>query len=1251
MNRLSRSYLTPLTLALTLLASVVFGNQPANAQIGANPKTSDSAAVNTTVVVSPNSMNNWFFHNDEAPEGINNSLGTFVHGPVTPLVGTGSAQISVTGTQRRNLATYQFAGTYLANITTLKFSTYNPSAGNGGGSNRSGYLHFNVDFNGSDTWQRRLVYVPSQNGTVVQDSWKEWDAISGGTALWKYSGPTWPAPNAIPGTSTKTWNQILTDYPGARIRATDAFVGIRVGEPYNDGYTENIDSFKFGTASGTTTFDFERGSQTLVVDDNGAQCNAPYTTIQSAVNAALPGDIVHVCAGTYTEQVSINTANLTLRGSGSSNTIIRPNSVSANTTSLTSGGPIAGLVVVNGVTGVTIQDIRVDGAGAAFNSCTPGYMGVYFRNASGTLQNSDVRNMFLPAAAGCQSVLGVFVQSRDPGVAVVSLLNNSITNYGKNGITANDDVTLAGAAGNTQLTAIGNTVTGRGPVGSGGAAQNGIQVGFGATGTLSNNIISNHSYTPPSDSATGVLLYQADANTTGNTLSQNKVGIYHIEGSGTHSGNTVSATGAGTGSANFWGIILDAPPTDRHASPYDATEGAQSNAALPTSIQTSRATNNILTSNGSTGGVAIETDGGYGAADIDFFASGNVINDWDYGIVVYQCPSGCAAGNFSSVVATKNTITNNRIGMSVEGGHINPTVRFNHNHLVGNSEYGIRNTATTTTVDGTNNWWGATTGPITPGGSPMAGDPVGPNVIYTPFLVGQDYAHLTPGNAITVTVGTTVTLDLLINASQAAIAQQSYMTFPTNMLQNILVGSNGTVTNTLTPDTTNFNQVLQNQVCNGPGACTFGNLTADPGTIAYASGVPFGNPGVTGDFRVAQVAFAANTVGDATVHWQFSPSDPANRNSKITNANSNTVSDATLYQDYVIHIVNPQFRGHVTWEGRPAQPSPLQALPINVTLTNLSSNVSYPFTTTTDANGNFAVNVNGLPSGNYFVRVKGPQYLSTVVALVTLSGLPSTPVAEFGLQPAGDASNDNLVDITDFSILHSTFGVLPFAPPYDARADFTGDNLVDSTDFSLLAGNFGRLGNRPGMAVPKDSVGSAVLEIRPQGKAPANGGTVRVGDRFVLELWVNAQAGTSVVAQQGYLTFPAKQLQLGLKPNMGPIAGNTDSVTLDNSVLGIAMQNAICNGPATCDSGGQKVPAGSLAFASSTLNPTPGAGAFRIGQVTVQATAPGRTVLHWQFSPQDSINRNTKIVTDSGVTVSQPSQFVDYVLNVLPAGK
>ena len=275
-----------------------------------------NALAQTTVTVTQNNMQNWLFYNDEN-DTIDNSLGSFVTGPGTAPSGTGSVQISVSGTQRRNLATYQFSGTPLASITTLKFSLYNPSAGNGGPANRTGFLHFNVDFNGSDTWQRRLIFEPNDNGAVIQNSWQEWDAINGGNGVWRYSGGTFPG-----GGITKTWSQILADYPGVRIRVTDAFMGIRVGSPYNDGYTENIDAFKFGTSSGTTTFNFDPSS-TLQVDDDLAQCpSAGFTTIQSAVNAANPGDIIQVCNGTYIEDVLVNKSDLTLNGANNTSTII-----------------------------------------------------------------------------------------------------------------------------------------------------------------------------------------------------------------------------------------------------------------------------------------------------------------------------------------------------------------------------------------------------------------------------------------------------------------------------------------------------------------------------------------------------------------------------------------------------------------------------------------------------------------------------------------------------------------------------------------------------------------------------------------------------------------------------------------------------------------------------------------------------------------------------------------------------------------
>ena len=205
------------------------------------------------VSVSPAAMNDWVGYND-VTDKVDNSVLVFVSGPGNPPYGNGSVQMSVSAQERKNIATYQFSGTKLSDITQLKFTTYNPSGTNNQGPNSTGYLHFNVDFNGSDTWQKRLVFVPKSNGTVKADQWQEWDAINNGEAVWILSGGTWP--NSDPADTPKTWDEIIAENPQVRIRVTDAFLGIRIGEPYPDGFTGNVGSVTFGTATGSTRFVF-----------------------------------------------------------------------------------------------------------------------------------------------------------------------------------------------------------------------------------------------------------------------------------------------------------------------------------------------------------------------------------------------------------------------------------------------------------------------------------------------------------------------------------------------------------------------------------------------------------------------------------------------------------------------------------------------------------------------------------------------------------------------------------------------------------------------------------------------------------------------------------------------------------------------------------------------------------------------------------------------------------------------------------
>jgi hypothetical protein len=161
--------------------------------------------------------------------------------------------------------------------------------------------------------------------------------------------------------------------------------------------------------------------------------------------------------------------------------------------------------------------------------------------------------------------------------------------------------------------------------------------------------------------------------------------------------------------------------------------------------------------------------------------------------------------------------------------------------------------------------------------------------------------------------------------------------------------------------------------------------------------------------------------------------------------------------------------GHVTWQGRPAQPNALQQLPITLTLRSASTEVNYSMQTT-DVSGFFTVPVAGLANGSYTWRVKSgqvgatpfdynPGYLA-VSGTLTLTGASIT-TQEMGLQRSGDCNNDNLVSAPDFVLLKNAFGKSVGQPGYDNRADFTGDQLVTSGDFVQLKNNFGFSGAPP----------------------------------------------------------------------------------------------------------------------------------------------------------------------------------------------
>lgn len=253
---------------------------------------------------------------------------------------------------------------------------------------------------------------------------------------------------------------------------------------------------------------------TLVVDLDGhgtaADCNAAgvaFSSIQAAVTEAAPGDAVFICPGVYNEQVVVTTNNLEIRGAGVASTVLRPAVVTAKTTTITTPVPVPVLpiLLVSGVAGVSVTQLSVDGSladsGGGFSSCgfIPHFVGIFYRNASGTVEAVHVTN--IRSSTVC--AFGARLENDGTNAADVVFRANRVDAYGAAGVVcAGKQVTCA---------ITGNTLNGIGPTDV--QTQVGIAVRFGAVTRIAGNIITNHVFRPGKGlvgSSVGIFMAFAD---------------------------------------------------------------------------------------------------------------------------------------------------------------------------------------------------------------------------------------------------------------------------------------------------------------------------------------------------------------------------------------------------------------------------------------------------------------------------------------------------------------------------------------------------------------------------------------------------------------------------------------------------------------------------------------------------------------------------------------------------------------------
>jgi hypothetical protein len=271
--------------------------------------------------------------------------------------------------------------------------------------------------------------------------------------------------------------------------------------------------------AGAQTSSAGDGPNMFIVDDDHAQCpNAQFSRIQDAVDAAPPGAQIKVCPGTYAEQVRITKNDLTLFSQVPLQAVIQAPLVETYPNSV---------VTVNGATGVTIRQFTISGPYAAVDpgACaglTDRHTGVRIINGTATIYGNHITKIrdAAPLLFGCQDGIAVLVGRQVEGQVGNALLrNNLIDQYQKGGVVVDNAGSYAWVTQN-EITGEGlNNIT----------AQNGVQVGRGASADVDHNNISKNQFARAfaTDTAAGVLLFETDAHvsTDHNDVFQNGVGI------------------------------------------------------------------------------------------------------------------------------------------------------------------------------------------------------------------------------------------------------------------------------------------------------------------------------------------------------------------------------------------------------------------------------------------------------------------------------------------------------------------------------------------------------------------------------------------------------------------------------------------------------------------------------------------------------------------------------------------------------
>ena len=277
-------------------------------------------------------------------------------------------------------------------------------------------------------------------------------------------------------------------------------------------------------------------SNSAPVVPGGKSCAQPaFNSVQAAIEAAH-GGTVNVCAGTYTEQLSIGEAVKldAVGGVGTAKLALPAGAEDSKSACDTKEG----LQQIDEISICTPGTVSITGLAVEaiipLETCGGGLNGIFIAGG-GTLKASGVSvdgaSTSLTAYKGCQHGVAIEVgAAAQKEVGHAKLKNVTVSGYEKNGPT----VKYAGST----LSVTGSTITGEGP--SPWIAQNGIEVAYGGQATVKSSTVTGNECDVAScgaegEQASGVLFYGAAAGSSlsGSAVSENDLGVYYASASAT----------------------------------------------------------------------------------------------------------------------------------------------------------------------------------------------------------------------------------------------------------------------------------------------------------------------------------------------------------------------------------------------------------------------------------------------------------------------------------------------------------------------------------------------------------------------------------------------------------------------------------------------------------------------------------------------------------------------------------------------